>query len=384
MLEQLAELDVSAIADLVRIKQEELVLRERLAKMESRKGAVSPLVYQKVRQDYETRQGALDVESRPLKERARREYAKLQILRAEVERAMEDVRLQKEELEFRQELGEFRDEQFREKIAACEKQLAERTAQIEEIGKLRERFAAAFHSEQELETPAVAGGAAPMTAAPEGGAAVRPESPTRKIPRADQATMPPGSISQANPPASEAPASDAHGDRTVISTRSNSGGSQTTAEIPKPGGTPPVTTLVAALPSKPEPSPEATQLGGPSVLAATSAVRTAPEPESNPHATTRALVMPRILLFVDNQPKEEHPLKPGITSIGRSPKNVIKLQGSDVSRHHANIVLTPAGYRLIDRGAENGVFVNGKRVDEHLLADGDVIQIGTQKLLYKD
>ena len=96
------------------------------------------------------------------------------------------------------------------------------------------------------------------------------------------------------------------------------------------------------------------------------------------------LPMPRIVSLIDNEPAEQHALKPGITSIGRSPKNQIRLPQAAVSRHHANIILNTEGYRIVDLGSDNGIFVNGQRVKEHQLADGDIIQIGTQKLMYKN
>jgi pSer/pThr/pTyr-binding forkhead associated (FHA) protein len=34
-------------------------------------------------------------------------------------------------------------------------------------------------------------------------------------------------------------------------------------------------------------------------------------------------------------------------------------------------------------GSENGTTINGKRVSEHFLADGDLIQIGAQRFLFR-
>jgi hypothetical protein len=79
MPEGLGKIDVSTIAELVRIKGEEKILRERLARMDSSREKVSAVVYERVRTDYQTRDG-LDTEAR-LKESARREYAKLKDLR---------------------------------------------------------------------------------------------------------------------------------------------------------------------------------------------------------------------------------------------------------------------------------------------------------------
>ncbi|HEX2799196.1 MAG TPA: hypothetical protein VHQ44_05940, partial [Thermoanaerobaculia bacterium] len=89
MREELSRIDLSPIADLVRIKKEEQLLAERLKSMEIRAEKVSSAVYERVRKDYETRRAALEQESRPLKENARREYRRLQALRRDVEQAVE-------------------------------------------------------------------------------------------------------------------------------------------------------------------------------------------------------------------------------------------------------------------------------------------------------
>jgi ABC-type multidrug transport system ATPase subunit len=68
-------------------------------------------------------------------------------------------------------------------------------------------------------------------------------------------------------------------------------------------------------------------------------------------------------------------------TIGRDPGD-IQLASPQVSRRHAQVERTPAGDLLRDLGSTNGVFVNGRRVAEHLLAPGDVIQIGAFKLAY--
>lgn len=63
--------------------------------------------------------------------------------------------------------------------------------------------------------------------------------------------------------------------------------------------------------------------------------------------------------------------------LGRLEECDIALPARAVSRHHAQIVRTDEGYILRDLESKNGTFVNGQEVrDEHLLQDGDEIQIG--------
>jgi len=56
--------------------------------------------------------------------------------------------------------------------------------------------------------------------------------------------------------------------------------------------------------------------------------------------------------------------------------NVVQLDDGRISRRCATIMADGAGYRLQDRGNRSGLFVNGAKVQQHLLRDGDVITFG--------
>ncbi len=73
--------------------------------------------------------------------------------------------------------------------------------------------------------------------------------------------------------------------------------------------------------------------------------------------------------------------------IGRDPTCEIMLDDPHVSRTHAEILDQDGNLLLKDAGSTNGVFVNGKKITEHQLADGDKILIGTRlyfKFCYQD
>jgi pSer/pThr/pTyr-binding forkhead associated (FHA) protein len=72
-----------------------------------------------------------------------------------------------------------------------------------------------------------------------------------------------------------------------------------------------------------------------------------------------------------------------INTIGRSDDNQIQVSGPGVSRHHARILATTTGFVLADLGSQNGTFVNGERVTEHELLDGDRVMIGDVELVYR-
>ncbi len=68
--------------------------------------------------------------------------------------------------------------------------------------------------------------------------------------------------------------------------------------------------------------------------------------------------------------------------IGRSSENCIPLNEGKVSRQHAVIRRTGDGYLLDDLGSTNGTFVNGHRVNEVQLVDGDLLSIGRTTLKF--
>lgn len=66
----------------------------------------------------------------------------------------------------------------------------------------------------------------------------------------------------------------------------------------------------------------------------------------------------------------------GVTVAGRSPDSDIYLDDVTVSRRHALFMPNAGSYILTDAGSLNGTYVNGDRVDEAYLKNGDEIYIG--------
>ena len=69
--------------------------------------------------------------------------------------------------------------------------------------------------------------------------------------------------------------------------------------------------------------------------------------------------------------------------IGRAPECNIQLGDTNVSRRHAEIRPRGTGYALVDLGSTNGVRVNGLRVAEQVLIDGDEILIGNTRMIFE-
>jgi len=68
------------------------------------------------------------------------------------------------------------------------------------------------------------------------------------------------------------------------------------------------------------------------------------------------------------------------TRIGRSMVADVRFDDPTVSRRHALIVRQPDGIRVVDDRSLNGVYVNGERVEWHMLRDGDEILVGSHVL----
>ncbi|MHC4549581.1 MAG: FHA domain-containing protein [Planctomycetota bacterium] len=70
-------------------------------------------------------------------------------------------------------------------------------------------------------------------------------------------------------------------------------------------------------------------------------------------------------------------------TIGRAHSNTLVLDDAPVSRSHARIDCGGDRYVLTDCGSKNGTFVNGKRIQGHVLMEGDRIHFGETQLIFE-
>ncbi len=75
---------------------------------------------------------------------------------------------------------------------------------------------------------------------------------------------------------------------------------------------------------------------------------------------------------------------PGSTTIGNAADNDIVITDVLAARHHAIVVPAAGGARIRDAASTTGTFVNGRRVKDAVLREGDVVTIGNVDLVYAD
>jgi FHA domain/AAA domain len=68
--------------------------------------------------------------------------------------------------------------------------------------------------------------------------------------------------------------------------------------------------------------------------------------------------------------------------LGRDPACDISLESTYLSRFQNLFMLTERGWMIIDLNSTNGCFVNGRKVREHRLQDGDSISVGHHQLRF--
>jgi len=76
------------------------------------------------------------------------------------------------------------------------------------------------------------------------------------------------------------------------------------------------------------------------------------------------------------------PLSHGVTHVGRGLSADLRLDEASVSRRHAIFHESRSGVRVLDDRSSNGTFVNGRRVLQADLENGDVLVLGRVVLRY--
>lgn len=72
-----------------------------------------------------------------------------------------------------------------------------------------------------------------------------------------------------------------------------------------------------------------------------------------------------------------------VVSVGRLPECQITVNDSNVSRRHGEIHPHGDGFLLVDLGSTNGCRVNGLRVTQRELVDGDELMFGNTRMVFE-
>ncbi len=424
MLDQLQEISTSAIDELIAVKKQREVLAARLERLAAEQGKVPAVVFERVRGDYESQLGQLEQRAAPLKAKARQEYSKLEKLLESVQGELDSKQLDHEEIQVRHMVGEFDDDEFETRGAEIKKLLEKHQRDLDEISTVKDRFVAAFDSEDDLRQAAEPAPEPEPEPSPAGPSPSTPPPSTQPgeplpppTPRA--LDLPPegdtGPIEERKAPAEDVedavpeppPAAESAVPEPPPAVESAVPEPPPAAEsaVPEP---PPA--VEDAVPEPPPPAAEPPPVEG--VQAAEPAfeegdatmTRAPPTEEESSRPLTGATVListpsplpdmadggsgaTSMLPLARLVPEEpifgitEFPVEP-LTLIGRTPQNQVQINDPAVSRRHSEIMLTDEGYLLRDLGSENGTYVNGERIQEQILAEGDRVQIGTIRFVF--
>ena len=91
----------------------------------------------------------------------------------------------------------------------------------------------------------------------------------------------------------------------------------------------------------------------------------------------------RLMTIQGEQRGESWFLNRSHTSLGRALDNDIVLLDIAASRKHAQIIRGNEGFILLDLRSANGIFLNGRRITEEDLYDGDEIEVGETILKFE-
>ena len=91
--------------------------------------------------------------------------------------------------------------------------------------------------------------------------------------------------------------------------------------------------------------------------------------------------MARLTIFSpDGRQERELPLPHN--TLGRHPNNTLQILDRIVSKEHLHIDKIDGKWVAKDLGSLNGTFVNGERITERVLADGDEISLGSTRMVF--
>jgi len=144
------QIDTAVLNRLIEIMRQQKVLDDLQTRAEQTKGTIDDAVYRRVADDYTARQEALTTASTPLKAEVRAEFERLRAAGEQFDQLYERASFEKQELEFRQQIGEIEAEQAAKRLAVPIGAIENCRMGIARLEAFRARFVDAFGSEEAL------------------------------------------------------------------------------------------------------------------------------------------------------------------------------------------------------------------------------------------
>jgi hypothetical protein len=85
----------------------------------------------------------------------------------------------------------------------------------------------------------------------------------------------------------------------------------------------------------------------------------------------------RFLVLLEPGNNVKCPLDQDLLTIGRSESADIQIDGDFISRIHVRILRIGMDSVIEDAGSKNGTWVNGEKIDRHVLKHGDLVRVGS-------
>lgn len=92
--------------------------------------------------------------------------------------------------------------------------------------------------------------------------------------------------------------------------------------------------------------------------------------------------MAKITVIFGSETQGDHPLEKDEITIGRTTSCDVVVDNLGVSRHHCSIVKDGDGWAVVDKGSNNGTYVNGQRVTKQALKHQDRVVMGKHSLVF--
>jgi pSer/pThr/pTyr-binding forkhead associated (FHA) protein len=94
-------------------------------------------------------------------------------------------------------------------------------------------------------------------------------------------------------------------------------------------------------------------------------------------------VQARLVVYRNGKQELCVPITDSGAGIGRDSGNAVQLLLPEVSKQHAFLQRTPQGWCIRDLDSRNGLCVNGQKVREAVLQDGDSLTVGPYTLVFQ-